>query len=181
PARERAVSAVYRHLMRSALRQMARFPLRSLLVIGCAALGVAGAVTSVNYASGGREQVMEQIRRLGLNLVVVSAAQSRAVAGRARTGDIVTTLVEPDYRALREEFPEIRRSSALVSSTLRLKAGYLSKMAPVYGVEPDYFPMKSWAPVAGDLFGAEELRRSARVAVLGHTVAADLYPDDTPL
>lgn len=173
--------SICRHLMRGSLRQIRRYPLRSLLVVGCAALGVAGAITSVNYASGGREQVMEQIRRLGLNLVIVSAAQSRSVAGRERTGQIVTTLGEPDYRALLDEIPEVVRSSALVGSTLRLKAGYLSKMAPVNGVEPDYFPMKSWVLVAGDFFGEEEVRKSARVAVLGHTVARDLYGDESPV
>ena len=44
----------WRHLMRGGLRQIWRYRLRSLLVICCAALGVAGAATSVNYASGGR-------------------------------------------------------------------------------------------------------------------------------
>jgi len=40
----------WRHLMRGGLRQIWRYRLRSMLVICCAALGVAGAVTSVNYA-----------------------------------------------------------------------------------------------------------------------------------
>ncbi|MCK6372236.1 MAG: hypothetical protein L6Q83_13115, partial [Gammaproteobacteria bacterium] len=70
--------STWRHLMRTALRQLWRYRLRSTLVILCAALGVAGAITAVNYASGGRAQVLEKIRRLGTNVVVVSAEQSRA-------------------------------------------------------------------------------------------------------
>lgn len=163
------------------LRQLWRYPLRSLLVIGCAALGVAGAITAVNYASGGREQVLEQIRRLGVNVVVVSAQQSRAVADRARTGQIVTTLTEADYLALRREIPGIVRSSAVASTGLRLKAGYLSKVAPVSGVEPDFFPLRAWTLAEGELFDAEDLRRSARVALLGHAVARDLYGDESPV
>lgn len=167
--------------MRGALRQIWRARLRSALVISCAALGVAGAVTSVNYASGGREQVLEKIRRLGTNVLVVSAEQSRASGGRARTGSIVTTLNEPDYQALRREVPGLGRSSALASGGLRLKAGFLSKVAPVVGVEPDYFPIKSWGLAEGEFFEAEDLRRSSRVALLGHTVARDLYGDDNPV
>lgn len=170
-----------RYLVLGALRQMWRFPLRSLLVVFCAALGVAGAITAVNYASGGREQVLEQIRRLGTNLVIVSAEQSRATAGRERTGGIVTTLVEEDYRALTRELDGITRSSALVVSQFRLKAGFLSKTVPVVGVEPDYFAMRWWQLEAGELFDEDDLRRSTRLVLLGHGVAADLYPDEFPV
>ncbi len=167
--------------MLAAGRQMWRYPLRSALIVACAALGVAGAITAVNYASGGREQVLEQIRRLGTNLVIVSAQQSRAVAGRERTGAIVTTLVEADYLALKRETPGLVRSSAMASAPLRLKAGFLSKVAPVIGVEPDYFPMKSWRLATGELFDVDDLRRSARVALLGHTVARDLFETGSPV
>jgi putative ABC transport system permease protein len=171
----------WRHLMRASLRQIWRYRLRSALVISCAALGVAGAITSVNYASGGRAQVLEKIRRLGTNVIVVNAEQSRAEGGRARTGQIVTTLQEPDYRALQREIAGIGRSSAVVSAGFRLKAGYNSKVSPVIGVEPDFFPIKSWQLAEGEFFDEEDLRRSSRVALLGHTVARDLYGDEPPV
>jgi putative ABC transport system permease protein len=167
--------------MQVAWRQMRRYRLRSTLVITCAALGVAGAITAVNYASGGRQQVLEQIARLGTNVVVVSARQSRAIADRERTGAIVTTLGEADYRALRQDYLGPVRSSALVSAPLRLKAGFLSKVSPVIGVEPDYFPMKSWTLTRGSFFDAEDIRRSARVALLGHRVANDLFETSDPV
>ncbi len=171
----------WRHLARGCLRQIWRSRLRSTLVVFCAALGVAGAVTSVNYASGGRAQVLEKIRRLGTNVVVINAAQSRAVAGRARTGQIVTTLQEPDYQALRREVDGLQRSSAVVSAALRLKAGFSSKVSPVLGVEPEFFRIKSWAVAEGRLLDDEDLRRSVRVALLGHGVARDLYGGESPV
>ncbi len=165
----------YFYLMQSSLRQLRRYRLRSALVISCAALGVAGAITAVNYASAGRNEILDKIERLGTNIVVVSAKQSRAVAGRERTGSIVTTLVEADYLAVRREILGDVRSSAMISAPLRLKAGFLSKVSPVVGVEPDYFAMKSWALNAGAFFSREDVRRSSRVALLGHNVAEDLY------
>jgi putative ABC transport system permease protein len=167
--------------MRTSWRQFRRYPLRSALVICCAGLGVAGAITAVNYASGGQQQILEQIRRLGTNVVVVSAKQSRAVAGRERTGTIVTTLVDADYQALKRDLLGPVPSSALVSASLRLKAGFLSKMATVVGVEPGYFPMKSWTLDEGVFFADEQVRKSARVALLGHTVARDLYETASPV
>jgi putative ABC transport system permease protein len=168
----------YRYLIAGAFRQMWRFRLRSGLVIVCAALGVAGIITSVNYASSGRQRVLDQIRRMGTNTVMVTALQSRGTAGRARTGSIVTTLREADYALLRRDLTGQVRSSAIVTQAFRLKAGDFSKVAPIVGCEPAYFTIKSWPVVAGGVFDAADMRRSARVALVGHTVAIDLFGSD---
>jgi putative ABC transport system permease protein len=160
---------------------MLRYRLRSALIVGCAALGVAGAITIVNYASGGREEILGQIKRLGTNIVVVSAKQSRAVADRERTGAVVTTLVEADYRAILDEVLGPVSASATASSALRLKAGFLSTVAPVIGVEPPFFRMKAWELRTGNWFGPDEMRRSARVALLGHKVATELFENRSPV
>jgi putative ABC transport system permease protein len=162
-------------LVGAASRQALRYPLRSLLVVGCAAMGVAGAVTAVNYASGGREQVLGQIQSLGTNVVNVSAQQSRSVAGRARTGAIVTTLRQADYLALRREVPGIVRASAVASTSLRVKGAGRSKVAGIVGVEPEWFAIRNWRVAEGMLFDEADLRRSARVVVLGAALAADLF------
>jgi putative ABC transport system permease protein len=168
-------------LVRVAWRQMLRYRLRSALIVGCAALGVAGAITIVNYASGGREEILDQIKRLGTNIVVVSAKQSRAVADRERTGAVVTTLVAADYRAILDEILGPVSATATASSALRLKAGFLSTVVPIIGVEPAFFKMKAWELHDGRWFGPEELRRSARVALLGHKVASEIFEDRNPV
>ncbi len=94
---------------------------------------------------------------------------------------MVTTLVEGDYRAIRDDLLGPVPASALVSSALRLKAGFLSTVAPVIGVEPAYFAMKAWELEAGRWFGPDELRRSARVVLLGHKAARELFADRNPL
>lgn len=160
---------------------MSRYTLRSTLVVSCAALGVAGVIASINYASGGRQQILNQIQRMGTNIIVVRAQTSRTTAGRARTGSIVTTLREPDYLALRREVEGPVRSSALVTTALRLKAGEFSKVTPVIGCEPAYFRMKSWNVDPGAVFDSADVRRAARVALLGHSVATDLYGTDSPI
>src|SRR6266567_3210546 len=132
-----------------AWKMLWRYRLRSGLLILMAALGVDGVVCSVNYGAGGTRQILDQIRRLGTNVLIITPAQSRAVAGRARTGEPVTTLVERDYRALKSEVLSRTRSSALVTQSFWSKAGDLSKNAAVMGCEPDYFAIKDWSVAAG--------------------------------
>ena len=152
-----------------------------MLAIGCAALGVAGAIVAVNYASGGREQVLAQIRKLGTQVIVITAEQDRAGGGRARTGQLVTTLIDGDHRALRRELPQIVRSTPVAIVNARLKAAGNSKAASVVGVEPDFFSIRSWNVLEGDPFDVGQARRAARVALVGVGVARDLYGDTSPV
>lgn len=138
-------------------------------------------VCSVNYGASGTEQILAQIRRLGTNVLIVTPAQSRAIAGRVRTGSLVTTLVERDYRAIKNEVLNRTRSSALVTQSFWSKAGDFSKNSVVVGCEPDYFAIKDWSVVEGDIFDSSQERTAARVAVLGHTVAIDLFGSSSPI
>jgi putative ABC transport system permease protein len=146
-----------------------------------AALGVSGVVCSVNYGASGTRQILDQIRRMGTNVLMIAPAQSRAIAGRARTGAPVTSLVERDYRAIKSEVLSRTRSSALVTQSFWNKAGDLSKNAAVMGCEPDYFAIKDWSTAEGELFDSTQERTAARVALLGHTVANDLFGTSSPL
>ena len=133
----------------------------------------------MNYGASGTEKVLEQIRRLGTNVLIITPTQSRSVAGRARTGAAVTTLVERDYVDIKRNVLTRTRSSALATQTFWTKTGDTSKNAVIVGCESDYFAAKDWTVVAGQLFDAAHERTAARVAVLGHTVALDLFGESS--
>lgn len=173
-----AANAHHRRLWRAALRRVVRYPLRSSLLVLCAAIGVAGVITTTNYAAGGRARILAQVERLGTRLISVTAERSVNVADRARTGEIVNTLREDDYLALQREFSaELAAQSALVTRTMRLKGAGQSRNAPILGVEPSYFAMKAWHLAEGEIFDESALRQSARVVLLGSRVARDIFGD----
>jgi putative ABC transport system permease protein len=169
----------YFYISLDALRVLWRFRFRSALILVSAILGVAGVIVSVNFASGGRQQALQQIERMGVNVLAITPRQNRSVGGRARTGALVQTLVDADYAGIRRQVPAIRRSSALATAEFRLKAGDLSKTVPVVGCEPNYVRIKNWTLAEGAFFNEEDERRAARVAVLGYTVARDLFGDES--
>jgi putative ABC transport system permease protein len=169
----------YFYISLDALRVLWRFRFRSALILLSAILGVAGVIVSVDFASGGRQQALNQIERMGVNVLAVKPQQDRSVGGRARTGAIVQTLVDADYAGIRRQVPSILRSSAVVTAAFRLKAGDLSKTAPVVGCEPDFVRIKNWTLAEGTFFDEGEERRAARVAVLGYTVARDIFGDES--
>lgn len=163
------------------MRLVFRYPLRSGLLVLSAALAASGVIISVNYGESGTQKVLDQIRRLGTNVLIITPAQSRSVAGRARTGSAVTTLIDRDYVALKRDIQSRTRSSALVTEGFWIKTGDLSKNTAVVGCEPDYFLVKDWPAQAGELFDGAQDRSASRVAVLGHTVAVDLFGASSPV
>ncbi len=170
------------HLMAGSLRLIWRFRLRSGLILLSALLGVAGVLSAINYASEGRLKVLTRIQRLGTNVLVVTPQLSRTVGGRARTGTIVTTLVAADYAEIQREIPEIEKSSATVTTSFLVKAGDLSKNnCIVIGTEPAFAEIRHWQTSEGEFYGIPEMRRSARVAVLGSTVRRDLFGSESPI
>ena len=146
-----------------------------------AATGVAGVVCSVNYAASGNNQLLDQIRRMGDKYSHHHSGPSRAIAGRSRSKEPVTTLVERDYIAIRRELLSRTRSSGLVTASFWLKAGNLSKNAAVIGCEPDYFAIRNWQTVEGEVFRETEERTASRVVLLGPTVARDIFADRSPV
>jgi putative ABC transport system permease protein len=115
-------------------------------------------------------------------VLVLTPQLSRNVGGRAKTGTIVTTLVGADYAEILREIPEIEKSSATVTTSFLVKAGDLSKSnCIVMGTEPAFARIRHWQTAEGQFYGIAEMRRSARVAVLGSTVRRDLFGSESPI
>jgi len=169
-------------LMAGSLRLIWRFRLRSGLILLSALMGVGGVISAINYAAEGRMKVLSRIQRLGTNVLVVTPQLSRNVGGRAKTGTIVTTLVIADYAEILRETLDIEKSSATITTSFLVKAGDLSKSnCIVMGTEPDYARIRHWQTTEGEFYEMPEMRRAARVAVLGSTVRRDLFDSESPI
>jgi putative ABC transport system permease protein len=165
-----------------ALREVSRAHQRTMLMALAIMLGVAGAIIAESYASAGHAQLVEQLQRLGITVVTVTPKQSRNTGVRARTGAAVTTLDARDYREILRRVPELDATSATVVGSFLAKAGDLSKSnTTVLGVEPSFALIRQWRMRSGESFSEVDERSAARVAVLGASVARDLFNDGLPV
>lgn len=133
-----------------------------------------------SYAAAGRQKIFDQFRQMGTNVIVVTARQSRAVGGRARTGAAVTTLRDYDYRAILAAVPAIAASSPTVAAAFRVRAGDLTKSTTIIGCKLEYFSIRNWPVQRGALFDDTADRGEQRVALLGSAAARDLFGDLDP-
>jgi putative ABC transport system permease protein len=167
-------------ILQIAVRNLRRFRLQAALIVVATMTGTAAVLVSTGYAVGGRQKILDQFASLGTNVIIVTPQQSRAVGGRARTGFLVTTLNPADYRAIKQSVDDISSASPTVAGVLRIRAGDLTKNTTVVGCTPEYFAIKHWPPVRGELFDERANRQQARVALMGATAAQDLFGENDP-
>jgi putative ABC transport system permease protein len=170
----------FQQVLTVASRNFWRYRLQAVLLIAASMTGTAGVIVSTGYAAGGRQKILDQFVQLGTNVIIVTPLQSRAVGGRARTGSVVTTLNESDYKAIVQSVAGITSSSPTVSSTFRIRAGDLTKNATIVGCNPEYFAIKHWAIALGFSFDESALRPQPRTALLGATAARGLFGEVDP-
>ena len=91
------------------------------------------------------------------------------------------TLSMGDYRAIGKELAAVRYASPSVRTSAPVVFGNQNWSTIVMGVTPEFFNIREWGVSSGRIFGAEDVESSAKVCLLGQTVASYLFGDENPL
>ena len=166
--------------LRSALRALATNWLRSMLTMLGIIIGVAAVITMIAIGDGAQVRVEEQMKSLGTNIMLVlpGAITSSGVRLGAQTGQ---TLTEEDARAIAAEVPEVQAASASLRTGVQVVAANANWSTLAYGTLPEYLEVRDWPLASGRNFEEVEHAGSAKVAVIGQTVAQQLFGDADPI
>jgi putative ABC transport system permease protein len=164
---------------RSALSAIGANALRSLLTMLGIVIGVAAVIAMVAIGSGARNLVDKQIRSLGANLAIVTPGN--VTQGGARLGaGAASTLTDEDAASIKREIDGVTAAAPFVRGNAQAVAGASNWGTTVYGVDNDYFAAREWEVESGRGFDPDEIRRGEIVALLGRTVAKNLFGDQDP-
>ena len=154
--------------------------LRSFLTMLGIIIGVAAVIIMLALGQGAEKQVTENIGRMGVNLLMVFPGSPGKGHRRAELGSF--------HRLSREDATEIAERSAFVA---KVDASYNSGGKVVYGnkntttnisgVTVNFPDIKNFSLESGTFFSEEDNRVMRRVAVIGQTVAQDLFGEDDPI
>jgi ABC-type antimicrobial peptide transport system permease subunit len=166
--------------LRAALRALSTNMLRSILTMLGIIIGVAAVITMIAVGSGAQQRVSEQMKSLGSNIMMVLPGTQTAGGARmgAQTGQ---NLTEEDAAAIAREVPEVQVAVPSNRATAQLVAGNANWSASVTGTTNDYLEARDWPLAAGRLFEDAELQGSGKVAIVGQTVARQLFGDTDPV
>ena len=166
-------------LLRIALRALAVNKLRSALTMLGIVIGVGAVIVMIAVGAGAQARVEEQIRALGSNLLIVMPGSTTAGGVRMGFGS-GSTLTEDDVVAINREIPEALAAPAL-RGTAQVIWGNANWSTQVFGVTPEYLDVRQWPLAAGRAFEPAEMAAAAKVALIGATVAKQLFGSGDPL
>ncbi|HEV2554843.1 MAG TPA: ABC transporter permease [Bosea sp. (in: a-proteobacteria)] len=166
--------------IRSALSAIGANALRSALTMLGIIIGVAAVIAMVAIGSGARERVTSQIKSLGANLAIVQSGN--VTQGGARLGaGASSTLTDEDATAIAREVDGVLAAAPVIVTRAQAVFGGANWSTQITATDLDFFTAREWDVGEGRLFEPEELRRGEIVAIIGQTVARNLFGEQNPL
>jgi len=165
---------------RIAVRALRVNKLRSALTMLGIVIGVGAVITMVAVGAGAQARVAEQIQSLGSNMIIVLSGSITAGGVRMGSGSRLT-ITEDDAWAIQREIRTVTAAPPTSRGSAQIVYGNLNWATSVQGVTGDFFTAREWDVADGRLFSQEEVEGAAKVALIGQTVAGNLFGESDPL
>ncbi|NTW06087.1 MAG: FtsX-like permease family protein [Peptococcaceae bacterium] len=144
--------------------------MRSFLTMLGVIIGVGAVIIMVALGQGTASGITSRISSMGANLLTISAGGSFGPI----KGSSTAQLTNSDLEAIKT-LPLIQYVSAESSTTGTIAFGSETWSTSVNGTTPELMKIKNWETVQGSFFKESDLNKTSRVAVLGSTVASNLF------
>ena len=163
-------------ILRVALKALARNKMRTALTMLGMIIGVAAVIAMVALGTGAQQQIEEQVRSAGTNLIMVRAGNFHRGGVSMGMGG-APTLKAQDVDAIREQVPGAVYLAASVNTRDQVIAGGQNWSAQIEGTDVEFPMIRFWDLEYGTFFTQTHVRSAAKVAVLGSVVRDNLFGD----
>ena len=139
-------------------------------------IGVAAVITMMAIGEGSKQSIRKELSKWGTNLVSIHPGADMR-GGVKRDPSSMQTLKLADYETIQREATLITHISPEVNSSGQVIYGANNTTTTIYGENTDYLTIKLWTIEEGDCFTEDDVRKSAKVCVVGRTVVEELFGD----
>jgi putative ABC transport system permease protein len=167
-------------VIKIAMRALARNKARSALTMLGIVIGVGAVIAMVSLGQGAQKQVQEQIASMGTNMLIVQAGSQNSGGFRGGAGTS-TTLTPEDLQAILRDAPAVRAGSPSATASVTLVFGNQNWTTRAEGVGTAYPNIRNRGVSSGEFFTDADVASAARVAIIGQTVADQLFPGMDPI
>ena len=171
---------LFTELLKMAALSLIANKLRTLLTMLGIIIGVASVVSLVAVGMGVKQNVTDSISRLGSNTLMVMSGSSNRTGVRGGAGSM-QTLKYDDAKAIKSKIKNIDYVSPVVQGNYQVVYGHENWQTSVYGVIPEYVAIQSLTMQSGIFFSEHDVDTRSRVAVIGTTVATNLFGTVNPV
>jgi len=151
---------------------------RSFLTILGIMIGVAGVVIIVSLGRGAQSLIVDQVSKLGTNLIAVLPGKSNETGPPAAVFGVQTnTLTLNDIEAIKREINSIENVAPLVSGRITIIFDNQNIDTSFVATEGEYVNIQNIEMENGEFFSPEQSRAGSNVIVLGYSVREELFPN----
>jgi len=143
-------------------------------------IGVGAVIIMVAVGQGAQRGIANQINALGTNLLVITAGASNT-SGVSQGAQAFNRLTIDDSEKLKREGTLFAGVTPVVMTRVQVLAGGTNWRTTINGVSTDWQTVRDWQTSSGDFFTETDLRGMRKVALIGQTVADNLFPGVDPV
>jgi putative ABC transport system permease protein len=167
-------------LIRVAGESIKKNKMRTLLTMLGIVIGVGAVIIMVAVGQGAQRGIANQINALGTNLLVITAGASNT-SGVSQGAQAFNRLTIDDAEKLKREGTLFAGVTPVVMTRVQVLAGGTNWRTTINGVSTDWQTVRDWQTSSGDFFTENDLRGMRKVALIGQTVADNLFPGVDPV
>ncbi|MGK7389010.1 MAG: ABC transporter permease [Candidatus Cyclobacteriaceae bacterium M2_1C_046] len=163
--------------------------LRSVLTALGIIFGVAAVIAMLAIGNGAQQEILDQIKLVGVNNIVVKPIVEQKEDKLDGGGDTEAKekkkyspgLTSRDVKSIKEVIPGIKNiSPEIILDTYLIKGG-MRRSAKLVGVEPSYFDIFNFELQEGNMFSERQLTHGLPVCIIGKGIKAKFFPTENPI
>jgi putative ABC transport system permease protein len=174
-----------------ALEAMKQNRLRSFLTSLGIIFGVASVISMLAIGRGAQEEVLDQMKLLGTNNIIVQPVVEQKEGNVEETGSNVPSesnskkfspgLTLQDLEAIQENIPYVETATPeIIYDTQIIRAGRM-RTGKIIGVSDEYFDINDSSFELGENFTDKQVEESLPVAIIGSGIRAKFFSGDDPI
>ena len=158
-----------------AVRAIANNKFRSFLSMLGIIIGVAAVIVMMAIGQGSKESIRQNLSQMGTNIIMIRPGADKGMGGVRQDPSSMQTLKEDDYKRIKKEAKYVTYVSPEVTSSGQCINGNNNTSTTMYGESVEYLDIKQWEVTSGSVFTDDDIRKSAKVCVVGKTVVDELF------
>jgi putative ABC transport system permease protein len=162
-------------LIKIATQSMLKNKLRTLLTMLGIIIGVGAVIIMMAIGMGAKRQIAARISNLGTNMIVITPGSTNQ-GGVSQGAQSMNTITLEDAKTLQSQSYLLAAVSPVLVTRAQVVGGAGNWRTGVFGVDTGYLDIRGWPLESGVFFEDTDVQAMRKVAVLGATVAKNLFP-----
>ncbi|MBQ3594839.1 MAG: ABC transporter permease [Bacteroidales bacterium] len=165
------------NLIKIAYKSLMRNKTRAFLTMLGIVIGISSVITMVGVGESSQASINNQVSQMGTNLIMIQRARMRE-RGVSTGRDNVQSLKVKDVELLADNCKYLSAVSPVFNASAQIINGNYNWSGSVMGGNTDLMDIRKFELATGSNFTDEDIRKYAKVALIGHTIVEELFDEN---